>query len=226
MEHLFNSVLLVDNMPDVLAVTQLFLQMSGFEVHTAHHAKEGIELYKALQQAHRTPQVFIADGALGDGDDGFTLLSKIKELDKQRLTTTFIYTAYGVERAKLLAIGSGAEAVIDKMKVGDKLIEEINAGLRNRQRRQARTMKAPGQMGGSWFTNREMAVYAINLIILITVVWFVSRMDAQLSFLTRKVEINEQNIMAEAGTRSMSFNALDGSIKEVKGAVGQISKGK
>lgn len=83
-----------------------------------------------------------------------------------------------------------------------------------------------GQMGGSWFTNRELAVYAINLIILITIVWFVARMDAQLTFLTRKIEIVEQNLNNESGTRSMSFNVLDGSIKEVKGALGQINKGK
>lgn len=189
-------------MPGVLAVTQLFFETNGFEVHTAQHAKEAIELYKTLEKAYRTPQVAIIDAAIGDGDDGFTLSADLAKLDKQKQTTMFIYTAYNKERAKLLAIGSGAESIIDKMKVGDALIAEIDAGLRNKARRlMGSPVKANGQFGGWLFSDREMGAIVINIVILLLLVWFVARLDGtitvlrdDISLLTGRMVANEKSI--------------------------------
>lgn len=220
--------MLVEDEPQVLGYLTQALTVRGVPVIAFDSGDKALEYFLKAHAEGSQPKTIVVDDLLvGSTITGLGVIRKIRELDDD-CVIILISGADPEEKIKLAA-GLLIDKFMQKPIIGQNLIEQI---LQAKARREgspiADAVKSVtgGQMGGSWFTNREMAVYAINLIILITVVWFVSRMDAQLSFLTRKVEINEQNIMAEAGTRSMSFNALDGSIKEVKGAVGQISKGK
>lgn len=63
-----------------------------------------------------------------------------------------------------------------------------------------------GQMGGSWFTNRELAVYAINLLFLIALTWFVGHIDSK---------VNQSS--ATSGLNSVYIQQLREQFAEFKG---------
>lgn len=220
--------MLVDDETVVLNYLTQALALRGVPVITFENGDKAVEYFLKAHSEGTQPKTIVVDDMLvGSGISGLGIIRKVREVSDD---TVIVLISGGDPEEKIrLAAGLRVDKFMQKPIIGQRLIEEI---LMAKARREgspiADAVKSVtgGQFGGSWFTNREMAVYAINLIILITVVWFVARMDAQLSFLTRKVEIVEQNLNTEAGTRSMSFSVLDGSVKEVKGALSQMNKGK
>lgn len=219
--------MLVDDETVVLNYLTQALALRGVPVITFENGDKAVEYFLKAHSEGTQPKTIVVDDMLvGSGISGLGIIRKVREVSDD---TVIVLISGGDPEEKIrLAAGLRVDKFMQKPIIGQRLIEEI---LMAKARREGSPIadavkSVTGQMGGSWFTNRELAVYAINLIILITIVWFVARMDAQLTFLTRKIEIVEQNLNNESGTRSMSFNVLDGSIKEVKGALGQINKGK
>lgn len=220
--------MLVDDETVVLNYLTQALALRGVPVITFENGDKAVEYFLKAHSEGTQPKTIVVDDMLvGSGISGLGIIRKVREVSDD---TVIVLISGGDPEEKIrLAAGLRVDKFMQKPIIGQRLIEEI---LMAKARREgspiADAVKSVtgGQIGGSFFSTREMAVYAINLIILITIVWFVARMDAQLTFLTRKIEIVEQNLNNESGTRSMSFNVLDGSIKEVKGALGQINKGK
>lgn len=204
------------------------LTLRGASVVGFDNGDKALEFFLSMQAGVGSPKIFVVDDQLiGSTITGLGIVGKVREVDKDSIL--ILISGSDIADEVRVSAGMRVDAFLQKPFAGQQLMDAIKAALAKRSGSlvgDAVKSVTGGQMGGSWFTNRELAVYAINLIILITIVWFVARMDAQLTFLTRKIEIVEQNLNNESGTRSMSFNVLDGSIKEVKGALGQINKGK
>lgn len=217
-------ILWCDDSPDIRALASVEAANYSWDFFGTSHAVGALAEFK-----RSSPDAVVLDLVLPtfspDVESGLDVCAEIRKLDPT--VPIIIFTGVDQAISKPAGFASGANWTFIKTEAGlDDIFNKIEDIRRNAAPKQPQTPLANGQTGGSWFTNREMGQYAINLIALLIIVWLVARMDAQLSFLTRKVDTVEQNLNFEVGTRSASFNVLDGSIKETKGALGQINKGK
>lgn len=68
------KVLVIDDDPDMLSTTQLFLQSRGFEVATAASREEGMR-----QVEEGKPDVVVLDVMMPEGTEGFHWLWKVRQ---------------------------------------------------------------------------------------------------------------------------------------------------
>ena len=189
--NIVGPVLIVDASNEALSRLEETFHAHQIETDTASDTRTALVLYGKLRKAHRHPQIAIIDSTISTGStSGFDLAKSIHNIDKGKYTTTFIYTANEPFLAAMLALDAHVETVISKSIVGPALIDEIEKALAKKIRRETRAKEA-GQLGGSWFSNKEMGTIAINVLILIIIVWFVGRMDYQLTVLTSKQGLQE-----------------------------------
>ena len=67
------KILVVDDDPDIVAVTEARLKLSGYDVHTAVNGLEGLEIARQLK-----PDLVILDIIMPEMD-GFTLYNELKK---------------------------------------------------------------------------------------------------------------------------------------------------
>ncbi len=215
------SILIADNEPGITGLLSMEFESAGYQPIIVKTPEETRKEFIKLWNQDAPPKIALIDVALGD-ETGWEIVKFIRKYDRDCLV--FLFTGHKNPIVDKLQIRkTGANGIIYKPKDGSEVLAQIKLYEKERDRK----ANPAGQSGFLVIQTAKEAAFIMAFLVAVGLnIWFVARMDAQLSFLTHKVEIVEQNIMAEAGTRSMSFNALDGSIKEVKGAVGQINKGK
>jgi PAS domain S-box-containing protein len=80
---LSGRILLMDDEPDILASTKLFLEQCGFEVATASHGEEAISLYKKAMETNQRFDTVILDLTIREGLGGKDALKEIRFFDPQ-----------------------------------------------------------------------------------------------------------------------------------------------
>lgn len=87
------KVLIVDDDPDIVEASQLFLQKEGHEVASAGSRQEGLRMVERFQ-----PDLLILDVMMEQPDDGFTMAQELrpKGLKLPILMLTSVATASGL----------------------------------------------------------------------------------------------------------------------------------
>ncbi len=96
------KILIVDDDPDIVEASQLFLEKAGHTVATAHNRATGMAQVEAFQ-----PDLLILDVMMEQPDDGFAMAQELRRQGKRFpiLMLTSVATASG------LAFGKDEEMV-------------------------------------------------------------------------------------------------------------------
>jgi len=96
------KVLIVDDDPDIVEASQLFLEKEGHRIETAGSRREGMEKVESFQ-----PDLLILDVMMEQPDDGFAMAQDLRRLGK----TFPILMLTSVASASGLAFDKDAEMV-------------------------------------------------------------------------------------------------------------------
>lgn len=72
------KVLIVDDDPDIVEASQLFLEKEGHQIETANSRGEGMKKVESFQ-----PDLLILDVMMEHPDDGFTMAQDLRRLGKK-----------------------------------------------------------------------------------------------------------------------------------------------
>lgn len=102
------TVLIVDDEPHMLRVTELSLKKGGFNLLLARNGREAVEL------AHREHPSLVIMDVLMPEVDGLTALRQLKQAEDTRQIPVIMLTARGHVMTRQEAEGSGAAAFLTK----------------------------------------------------------------------------------------------------------------
>lgn len=86
------TILLVDDDPDIIAATQMVLTAKGFNVITASHADEAMELLENL-----VPDMMVLDVMMRTLDEGFQLSYRIRGDERLKAVPILMLTSVSKE---------------------------------------------------------------------------------------------------------------------------------
>ena len=72
------KVLIVDDDPDIVEASQLFLEREGYQIETANNRRDGMQKVETFQ-----PDLLILDVMMEHPDDGFTMAQDLRRLGKK-----------------------------------------------------------------------------------------------------------------------------------------------
>lgn len=102
------------------------LRTSGFE---ARGFNDGAELFEAIRNDNEKPQLIMLDIML-PGEDGMTILQKLKADSKTKRIPVIMATAKGTEFDKVIGLDAGADDFLTKPFGMMEMIARVNAVLR------------------------------------------------------------------------------------------------
>ena len=97
------KILLVDDDPNIRQLVNLYLQKEGFEVTMADRGDEALKMFKASP-----PNLILLDIML-PGEDGISLLRRLKSDSRTAAIPVIMLTAKGSEYDKVLGLDAGAD---------------------------------------------------------------------------------------------------------------------
>ena len=102
------AVLVVDDSPDNLVLTQFLLETDGFEVLTAENAEQALDVLRACR-----PELILMDVQL-PGMDGLTLTRKLRADPAWSDVVIVALTAYAMKGDEENALAAGCDGYITK----------------------------------------------------------------------------------------------------------------
>lgn len=175
-----------DDNPDIRALAAIAARNYGWDIFTTSHAVGVLAEYK-----RSCPDAIVLDLILPtfstDVESGLDACAEIRKIDSK--IPIIIFTGMDTAIARPAGFASGANWTFIKTEASLEDIFNKIEELRGNRRESQRTLKAPGQTGGSWFSDKEMAAILINFIILVIIVWFVARMDGTISVLRDDISL-------------------------------------
>ncbi|MBI2433907.1 MAG: response regulator [Candidatus Hydrogenedentes bacterium] len=102
------KVLVVDDLEQNVEVLRRFLEPMGFEVHSASHGEEAIEVVNASP-----PDVLLLDLVM-PGMDGFEVCRRLKRSEQTRHIPVIIITGVSDKQANVDAVDAGADDFLTK----------------------------------------------------------------------------------------------------------------
>jgi signal transduction histidine kinase len=134
------KALVVDDEPDAREVIALILERSGAKVTVAASASEALGIVERDQ-----PDVIVADIAM-PGEDGYSLLRRVRELPSQKISQTpaVALTAYAGQQDRVKALNAGFNSHVSKPVQPPELIQAIIglAGAKGFKKRKAAQAKS------------------------------------------------------------------------------------
>ena len=116
-----NTILIVDDEPDILNLTEKFLKLGDFETITSSNAKEAL---KMIEENYREIALILLD-IMMPGRSGYSVLEEIKNNEKYKHILVVLFTVKSfnedVQKGKKL----GADAYITKPFSGKELLKRI-----------------------------------------------------------------------------------------------------
>ena len=116
-------ILVVDDEPDILQLTKLRLEASGFEVMTAATGPEGLEKARGEK-----PDLMVLDLML-PGLNGYEICTMLKQDTRYQEMPIVLFTAKAQEKDEKLGMACGANAYVRKPFKGEELLQKIQALL-------------------------------------------------------------------------------------------------
>ncbi|HON58388.1 MAG TPA: response regulator [Smithella sp.] len=86
------KILLIDDDQDFLLATKLILEKGGYEVFMAENGKAGVEMWKSVN-----PDLAIIDMMMETWGEGFSVLNKIRAMEKGKETPLFMLSAVDLQ---------------------------------------------------------------------------------------------------------------------------------
>jgi two-component system alkaline phosphatase synthesis response regulator PhoP len=126
-----NTILLVDDEPDILDLIQYNLEKEGFEVHVASNGKEAVKI------ADKTlPDLILLDVMMPEMD-GMETCIQIRENSKLKNTLIAFLTARGEDYSQIAGFDAGADDYITKPIKPRVLVSRVKALLRRKDSKPA-----------------------------------------------------------------------------------------
>jgi DNA-binding NarL/FixJ family response regulator len=114
------QLLLVDDEPGLREAVQAYLEDSGFTVHAASNAKDGLELAK-----QQIPELVITDIMMPQVD-GYQFLKLLREDPQFKTTPVIFLTARGMTADRIQGYNAGCDAYISKPFDPDELVAIVS----------------------------------------------------------------------------------------------------
>ncbi len=115
------TILIVDDEPDIVALTQKFLQLGGFETITCNNGKEAL---KILEERYRDISLVLLD-IMMPGISGKDVLLKIKSAEEYQHIKVVLFTVKSFKEDIQQGKESGADGYITKPFSGSDLLEYV-----------------------------------------------------------------------------------------------------
>jgi len=116
-----NTILIVDDEPDIVNLTEKFLKLGDFETITSNNAKEAM---KMVEENYDKIALILLD-IMMPGRSGYSVLEEIKNNERYRDILVVLFTVKSfnedVQKGKKL----GADAYITKPFSGKELLKKI-----------------------------------------------------------------------------------------------------
>lgn len=122
------TILVVDDEPDILELVQYNLEKEGYNVYTASHGREAIQV--ALKTA---PDLILLDVMMPEMD-GMETCSEIRSRNELDNSVVAFLTARGEDYSQIAGFDAGADDYITKPIKPRVLLSRIQALLRRRKR--------------------------------------------------------------------------------------------
>ncbi|MBS1518150.1 MAG: response regulator [Bacteroidetes bacterium] len=119
------KILIIDDDPDIIEASRLFLEYNGFEVYTETDPGEGVRSF-----IENKPDLLILDVIMNEPDEGFFLAKKFKKLDPDIpiIIYSSVSSALGYDFGKNEIVS--ADVFIDKPAEPSLLLDSINRLLK------------------------------------------------------------------------------------------------
>ena len=125
-----NTILIVDDEPDIVNLTEKFLNLGGFNTITCNNGKEAL---KIVDERYNDISLILLD-IMMPGKSGYTVLEEIKTNEKYNHIIVVLFTVKSfnedVQKGKKL----GADAYITKPFSGKELLKRIKEILENKDK--------------------------------------------------------------------------------------------
>lgn len=113
------KVLIIDDDPDARALAGRFLKGTGAIVRTAGSVAQGLEAVRSFE-----PDVVISDIGM-PGEDGFSLIAKLRSLDEGKMIPAAAITAFAGESDRNKILNAGFQAHVSKPVSKSELIKVV-----------------------------------------------------------------------------------------------------
>lgn len=125
-----SEILIVDDEPDIVSLTQKFLELGGFNTITCNNGKEAL---KIVNERYKDISLILLD-IMMPGKSGYAVLEEIKTNEKYNHIIVVLFTVKSfnedVQKGKKL----GADAYITKPFSGKELLKRIKEILENKDK--------------------------------------------------------------------------------------------
>ncbi|MFY8126896.1 MAG: response regulator [Chitinophagaceae bacterium] len=118
------KILIADDEKDILEILEFKLQKQGFEVYTANHGRDALEIAKKVQ-----PQLFILD-VMMPFKTGIEVCELLRKDINFKQTPIILLTALGDETSHIKGLEAGADDYITKPVSTNILVTRIQTLLR------------------------------------------------------------------------------------------------
>jgi len=119
------AILIVDDEPDIVNLTERFLKLGNFETITASNGKDALEI---IEERYNEIALVLLD-IMMPGTSGYSVLKEIKANEKYKSIIVILFTVKSfnedIQKGKKL----GADGYITKPFSGKKLLEYVKEKL-------------------------------------------------------------------------------------------------
>ncbi|MFX1454745.1 MAG: response regulator [Promethearchaeota archaeon] len=123
-----NTILIVDDEPDIVNLTEKFLKLGDYDTITSNNAKEAMQM---VEENYDKIALILLD-IMMPGRSGYSVLEEIKNSEKYKNILVVLFTVKSfnedVQKGKKL----GADAYITKPFAGKELLKTIQEVLEKR----------------------------------------------------------------------------------------------
>ena len=119
-----NSILIVDDEPDIVEFLSYNIKSAGFTVYSANNGHDALRIAQ-----EKLPDVIILD-VMMPGMDGVETCTKLREISKLKHTLIMFLTARAEDYSQITGLDAGADDYVAKPIKPKVLISRINALLR------------------------------------------------------------------------------------------------
>ena len=119
------TILIVDDEPDIVNLTEKFLKLGNFDTITANNGRDALEI---IEEKHNEIALVLLD-IMMPGTSGYSVLKEIKSNEKYKKIIVILFTVKSfnedIQKGKKL----GADGYLTKPFSGKKLLEYVEEKL-------------------------------------------------------------------------------------------------
>lgn len=135
------SLLLVDDDPSFLFLTQDYLRLEGgYQVTTAPHGQAA--LHTLTQPTAVLPDLIICD-VMMPGLDGYELVRRLRALPATRLIPVIFLSAKGATQDRIEGLNAGGDVYLVKPFEPEELLAQVRSSLAQAERLRQQSLGAP-----------------------------------------------------------------------------------